>query len=150
MRDPRNQLKQGYIALITGKVLLNGVVVPIYDTVVPDSAQAPYIIYSTVNIGPSRNVNSSNYGFTVAVLIDVVTAYFGGFGGTMDVLNLSDQIKNLVLPGKPRDIKPLSLLPNFKLIVTTVLSDTEMNSGNETKKVVRNLIRFEHIIEEIN
>lgn len=149
MKDPRLKLAKEYIRILNGHLLLGALNVPVYNTVVPDTASAPYVIYSTVNLGPSRNPNRTYYGYVAAVLLDIVTSYAGGFGSKIDSVSITDQIKQLLMPGGPATPRPIDLAPDFKVIVTTHLSDTEIDSSNETRRVIRNLARFEHTIEEI-
>lgn len=148
MRDLVYGIKQQYFKLLTG-ITLGGASVPVYDTIVPAGIGTPYILYSGTTVNVSTGTSNTAYQFAVTVLLDVVTSYLGDAGGSSDAALISDKIKQIICPGRPMDPKPISLTPFFKVIVTRHFSDTAMSGLNETTHVVRNLIRFQHIVEEL-
>ena len=86
----------------------------------------------------------------MVVLLDIVTSYEGPYGGKTDCLAITDLVFGIMIPGRPMDPKPLYLGPNFKVITTTVQNETSMSHMNDTRMIVRNLVRFQHIIEQRN
>ena len=148
MRDLTYSLKQQYIKLLTG-ITFSGIPVPIYDTVVPAGVIAPYILYSGTTVNITAETSNTNYQFSVTALLDVVFSYMGDSGGSSDIDLLTGKIMQVILPGRPMDLKPINLLPFFKVVVSKHLSSTSMDSQNGTSRVVSNLVRFQHIIEEL-
>lgn len=148
MRDLTYSLKQQYFKLLTG-LTFAGAAVPVYDTIVPAGAVGPYVIFSGTTVNISGDTSNTNYQFSVTVLLDVFTSYLGDAGGSSDAALISGKIKQLICPGRPMDAKPINMTPFFKVVVTKHLSDTAMNTQNGTARSVRNLIRFQHIVEEL-
>jgi len=148
VRDLAYGLSQQYFKILSG-ITLGAVSVPIFNTIVPAGVTGPYIIYSGITVNQGADTSNTNYQFSVTVLLDIVMMYLGDAGGSSDVDMLSGKVKQLICPGRPMDSKPVNLLPFFKCVITKHLSDTSFDAINGTTHVVRRLVRFQHIIEEL-
>lgn len=151
MLDLHLPLKGAYWQLLNGNLSLHGENVPVFDQIIPDSITQPYVIISNIIINAIPETTNTNWMFRATVLLDIVTAYAGGFGGTTDASLLVNSIMNIILPGNVQTARPLEnlLMPNFKVITTTLQSITALDNMNETSRIVRRLVRFNHLAEQI-
>ena len=147
MKDPIYPLKQAYFKLIAGKLTFKGINVPMYDSVVPAGATMPYILFSQIQSVPI-NTSNTNYCWRITVMLDIVTGYQGDFGGKTDSLLITDKLLGIIAPGRPMDAKPFNLKPWFNVAVTSVTNINTMDNLSETNRIIRNLVRFNHIIEQ--
>ncbi len=68
-------------------ISVNGAAVPVYD-LVPDNAQAPYVIVDNITEAPSNDMEI--YGSAFEVTLQIITYYKGNVGGR----KFNDQVLN--------------------------------------------------------
>lgn len=144
MRDPRKALRTAYISALSG-LTYNGDPVTVYDKV-PQSAIYPYVeIAEQTSVDGS---DKSSYGQEVTVLLNVVTGFEPGIGGSSP----SDDIANSILStiyirGQEKTVLDLSG-DNFSVTTTALDSDTPLKELDENYHFYRRLLRFRHRIEQ--
>lgn len=141
MQDVNYILRKAYFQALNGVVSWNVVPLPVYDKFAPNDAVYPYIILSTQTDVEDSVKNCQ--GHEATMLIDVVTGFTGEVNSAqMD--NICGQIQGIINPISPRII----LGGGFQLIRTRKISDNTLESQNGVWKVLRRLLRFDHIIHE--
>ena len=132
-------LRKSYFTILTSIGL------KVYEeSSVPDKALTPYVIISTQTA--IEDSNKSDFGHNATVLLDIVTSYaINNIGGTKQADEIAQQILNVINSKTYFPINPA--LQNVGLKI----GDThKMNSVTLTERVYRRLIRFEHIVRQVN
>lgn len=143
MKDTALPVRRGYFQKLNGAVTHNSQPVPVYDTFAVNEAAYPYIILST-QTAVDDSVKRCQ-GQEVTMLLDVVTGFIGA-PDRVPLDNICDQIYELINPVDGTNW--ISVGPDLRVISTRLLSDTTLESQNDTWKIVRRLIRFGHKIHE--
>lgn len=140
-KDPSNTYVKAYFDKLNNQISIqSGKFIPVFNRV-PDNAQAPYIILSSVDLTPHQN--SSYYGFSASIVIDIVTRFSSG-GGQKLANDIGNQIFQKVLT---RDVFFQDEEWN---IYTTKLSNSRfLESQNASDYVIRKLITFSNLIQQL-
>lgn len=139
MRDPQLPLKTAYFDKLTAL----GLTVFEKDAV-PKNAVTPYVIIS--DIDSKEDSNKTDFGHKTAVLLDIVTkAPINQVGGGKQ----RDLIANQIF-GVANSKTVFTIDEHFQSVNLKITSDRNLNGDTDTDRVFRRLIRFEHIIRQLN
>lgn len=141
MQDVNYQLRKSYFQALNGVVVWNTLSVPVYDKFAPNDAVYPYIILSTQTDVEDSVKNCQGHDATM--LVDVVTG-FSGEVNSEQMDSICGQIQGIINPINPR----LTMDGGFQLIRTRKISDNTLESQNGVWKILRRLLRFDHLIHE--
>lgn len=122
-------------------VAVNMVTLPVYDGLAPDTETGSYILIGERNV---TQVNDKcGYTYTCDILIDVVTK-----SGSFGYKTADDYINAIVAQINSDTI--LDLSPEFQVVSTKIIQNFSLPALNPTEPVFRSLVRFEHIITQVN
>lgn len=141
MNDINYQLRRSYYQSLNTLVVFNSQPVRFYDKFAPNDAVYPYVILSTQTDVEDSVKNTQ--GHSCSMLVDIVTGFTGEVQSEpMD--DIAGQIQSIINPAVGR----LAIGGGFQLIRTRKISDNTLESQNGTYKILRRLLRFDHIIHE--
>jgi len=133
-------LRKAYIEKLNG-ITVSGITIPAYDLFAADNAPANYIVLSSYNSVDLTTKCGDDENPSVEVQ---VYTKFQKQGGSL----LADQIAEMVIDLiKAND---MDLSPNYKLLSTRKSSDSDLPGLNSDYKIYRRIIRFEHIVQDLN
>lgn len=139
MKDPALDIRTAYYNALTGKILLGGVALPVYDTRVPqDSKAANYIVLSSQNM-TSVLGTKSDFVTDNAILIEIVTKFPGTSGGGFKTVDqLSNQVCQIINPSDKT--KRISFGTDFQNIFCEIIGINQLHESG-TEEVFRKFIR---------
>lgn len=141
MNDVNYELRKMYFQVLNTHLVYNSQPVKVYDKFAPNDAVYPYVILSTQTDVEDSAKNIQ--GHACSMLVDIVTGYTGEVNSVpMDTI--AGQIQGIINPSTGR----LTIGGGFQLIRTRKISDNTLESQNGTYKILRRLLRFDHIIHE--
>ena len=138
--DPSNLYRTAYFNKLNNQIIINGIIIPVYD-VVPDTAKAPYIIISSSTLTPI--LNNSGYGYSANMTIDIVTRFNSG-GGKKLVDDISNEIFKIILT-REKFYKD----ENWHIYTSKLDSTRYFENQSGTGIVIRKLISFENKIQQL-
>ena len=139
MRDIQLPLRVAYFEKITSLGL------DMYENdAVPEDAQTPYVIYSDAD--STEDSNKSDFGRKARVLLDIVTSFPKNvIGGSKGADLLAGTILEII-NSKTKFI----INDDLQSVSIKLIQDKKLNAVSETERVFRRLLRFEHIIRQLN
>ncbi len=138
MKDIFHPIRKAYYTALAGNITHNGQPVPVYDAI-PLKAGYPYVLFAQQNANPVTNKRGCEQ-YDTAILVEIITGYFGVQGGKKDADMIADQILTLLTP-------PLPNIPG--LDVGLCYLDSDFDQGREmtdTSTINRRLIRFSNTV----
>lgn len=145
MKDVSLKLREEYFRLLNGNVVVNAVTIPVYDTPT-SSASIPYILIDTFT--ELNDDDKDQFGSDIIQSIEVVTSFsVGNYGGKKQSDEITSIVKNLIKTSKGSDNFDLS--PNFHNITTKLERSNTLTEQNSTDYIVRRIIEFRHLIQEL-
>lgn len=143
MRDAKLAVRTAYYNALNGQVSLAGSNVPVWDRV-PAQQMYPYIKLSTQTSASVPSGKGACQLQESTLLIDIVTSFDGQQGGKQDSDLIAAQVLNLLTEG------PLpTLVSPFKLMLTDVDTDFDLEETSPAGYIIRRLIRFRNVISTI-
>lgn len=140
MFDPSLQLRQWYYEQLNGMIFLSSVAVPVYDNV-PMGEDFPFIVLSdnfSVNYGNKDNDMTMN-----SVQVDIYTGFQNNTGGKKQSDEIGEQILEIILNSQDETT-------NFKILTSTFESSNYMDMMSESHKIVRKIIKINHLVQKIS
>jgi len=146
MRDPSLIIRQKYIDLLSGQVLLGVTSVPVVDK--PSKGQRfPYIIISQQTSNGSGNSCKDIFRHDTTIIFDIVTGFKGEYGGKKHCDIIGD---NLLKRINWFSENALDLSPDFRMIsaeLDNILTLPAEVDGDEY--IQRKTITIRHEVEEL-
>lgn len=143
MIDANYHIRKGYFQRLNGSVMLGNFPVPVYDGMAPNKAAAPYILLSTQTSADQSVKRLQAQECTM--LLDVVFTASGSVDRAK-VDSIVNQIYQLIYPVDASGY--IDAGPDLTVVSTRLLTDTTMETQDDTYKVLRRLIRFTHRVHE--
>ncbi|MBO9671967.1 MAG: hypothetical protein J7577_00875 [Sphingobacteriaceae bacterium] len=139
MKDIQLPTRVAYVSKLTDLGLT------VYEMdAVPDEANAPYVIIGDTD--SNEISNKTDFGHTLRILLDIVTEFPKNVvGGSKGADLIANQILGIINSKTKFIINEDLQSVNVKLI-----QDRKLNGVTDTTRVFRRLLRFEHIIKQIN
>ena len=126
---------------ILSVVQVGGETLPVYDGMAPDTETGSYILIGERNL--RQEDDKCGYTYTVDILVDVVIKNSSfGYKTADDYTNaITAEINSNTI---------LDLSPEFQAVSTRIIQNFSLPGLNPTEPVFRSLVRFEHIITQVN
>lgn len=139
MKDVLLPLRIAYMTKLTGLSLA-----AYEEGAVPAGALKPYVIISTQT--STENSNKTDFGSKATTLLDIVDAVpLNQTGGSKKVDEIAGQIFSVI------NSKTVFIINDDFQNVGLKVGDTHnLKSQSSTHRIFRRLIRFEHIIRQLN
>lgn len=138
MKDIHLPVRTLFYTIITGKNIMcyeNGAI--------PDDASTPYI--NIISIDVQENSNKTDFGNTVQILIDIVTAYpRNELAGSKQVDLIAAEILEVI----NSKIK-FEIFDGLQIVNTKIMQDQKLSDQSDTHRIYRRLIRFQQLIMEV-
>lgn len=142
MKSPNKPLRTAYFNKISS-LTYNSSAVRVIGKATSDPKQSPYVQLSTQT---DRQENGkSGFQHESTMLIEVI-GYWDKNISEAEVDGLAEMVINAIVPD---DHDYLSLAPDFKMITSKLVSDNDIDEGDDTRVYYRRLLRFEHKIQEL-
>jgi len=111
---------------------------------VPDDATTPYVVI-TGQLANEQS-NKTDFGHKAYVLLDIVTSTLkNSAGGSKGADLIASQIL-AVINSKTK----LVINDDLQAVKIKLVEDNKLNSLSDTESIYRRLLRFEHIIRQLN
>jgi hypothetical protein len=142
MKDATAILQTKWFESLNGELEYNSVNVPFYDTVPPDAPDL-YVVFS--DISSFEETDKTAFGQEINVTIEIISRFsVGYFGSSNAVDSVANQIFELI-----RTRTGIDLSPNFNNYILTITTDNKFKETTQTHYVIRRVITFNHIIEQL-
>ncbi|MBO0947523.1 tail completion protein gp17 [Fibrella forsythiae] len=138
MIDPGPALQAAYIALLTG-FKVDGVSIPVYDSLAPDKAAAPYIILTRSDT--RSDSTKTSFGHKLTVTLDVVTRFAPGPVSSLPAERIVAALLTLLFPA-PR-VCPLTVA-GFVLWLYSFQGTKPLTTRTPTDTLIRRLVTINH------
>lgn len=132
-----------YTSLLKGKVSYKGSIVPVYDAYgVPDTAEKPYILLSSVaDVGQNTK---DHFGYLASFQVDVVTGFAKGVGSIKQAATIASAICGLLEPTPGGT----GLVLDGYYVITTVIDARPLSTQTPTETIIRRILTITHLITE--
>ena len=140
MKNPFKYLIPAYYSALSGQIIVNGNILPVYDGMVAPNGASSYIL-----IGErTTSQQQAKCGFLTEcfVLIDIVLK--GSNYGFKAVEDAADQV--LAIINSDDNPMPVS---GIQVVTTSVQSINNLSGLNATDQVFRTVIRFRNVVSQI-
>lgn len=126
---------------ILSVVTVDGETLPVYDGIAPDTETGSFILIGERNL--NQLDDKCGYTYTVDILVDVVIKNSSfGYNTADDYIDaITAQINSNTI---------LDLSPEFQAVSTKIINNFSLPALNPTEPTFRSLVRFEHIITQVN
>lgn len=145
LKDISYVLRVAYMNKLKPVLKYNGVAVPVYDSIVPNTAPDIFVVLRDQNEADA----SAKCGFKsdVHVTTEVVTRFTPGNGSGSIRDNITGQINRALC--STDHTKRLSLLPDFKVLNTVRTMSRGIEENASTGNIFRKVNIYKHTIQQL-
>lgn len=120
-------------------VLVDGVIVPCYDSRVTGSIIPSHYVLMTTQTNDEDKANKCEHRWNSSILLDVFTSYSssGNIGSRLLADNISDAVRDIL---KNLTLDPLS---NLVILTQRLIMPNDLSTNSQTQIVFRKLMRYE-------
>ena len=137
MKDWNQALRKSYIKILK-------VNKPAFYEMIPDTSAAVssyFLIHTIVGVEDS---DKNSFDGKVSIMVDIIANSVDAALNITAVESMAAFCKNAINAKKCPDLSP-----DFHCITTKIILDQQFNNITNTQKVIRRLLRYEHLIEEL-
>lgn len=127
---------------VINNITVDGVVIPCYDTRVPNNENPPHYVLMTTQTNNTSKLTKCEDSYESSILLDIITSYnsIGNTGSRLLADNICDAVRNLT-----KNLV-LDVSSGLKIIRQTQDFPNDLNIITDVESVYRKFIRIEMFI----
>jgi hypothetical protein len=145
LKDSSYAIRVAYMAKLKPLLKYAGVVVPVYDSIVPDTAPNYFVVIKDQN--EADDSNKCGFMSDVHVTLDVVTRFPPGSGTGTVRDNILGQINAIICSTDAS--KRLDLTPDFKVMNSVRTLTRPIDEPSTTGNILRKVVIFKHKVQQL-